>query len=1124
MVERLLTPSKIAAWLGCGHYLSLRNQVESGFLTVEQTPLNALAEILIDKGLEHESSCLDDYEAMGKTIYEVPGRNAKESFEQWVSRIGDPLSKNFDVIYQMPFVHNGMRGIADFLIRVENPEVGYATYEPVDAKLTRSAAKPGHVLQLCFYAEAIAAMCGETPRNMHVWLGSGSTESLLVEEFLPYWRRLRRQLSVLLDSEQSTIETRPRLCESCEYCEFQHHCEAQWRSEDSLAFVANSRENERQALEASGVVTVEQLAERSEAVAELRDEKRLRLTRQAALQVTSRDNPLDPPAFEFVEQSEDPVYGHGFELMPEPNDGDVFFDFEGDPFWTAQHDLMFLAGLFYKSQGEWIYDERWAHSLPEQQVMIKSLVDFFGHRREAFPGMHVYHYNHTEKSAIERLMRDAEDENLFAELVESGLFVDLFIIAKNAVRVGTESYGLKHLEHLVQYERNAGIEQGAGAVVEYEAWMRTKDEKLLRDIALYNRDDVEATRALRDWLLVQRPESLAWREAFIARDEYELDTDVLVEGLHQFEEKSAEYLLGDLLNYWRRERSADVTPKLLALNGDYTLLYDNIDYLTNLHVVGFEEPSGRVRTPRITLQWPEQTVDRSLKAGDEVLFAGVGAPYGRAGVTGVDFERRELTLRWGAVQESFGGLPAVLTRDKYFRPGSKSSALKDLARQVLEPETHAPPSRLAMALLGRELPRFTSGKGPSDGVFSDHLDSVYSWVSQLDESFVAFQGPPGTGKTYSGSHIIHYLITHGMRVGVVAMSHPAIDNLMSATYEVFEKAGDVGQLKALRWNIEDEDSPLGFAKYSKKKEDLSSKDFNLIGGTAWLWSNAEVRQNPVDVLIVDEAGQLSLADALASTNGTRNIILLGDPLQLSQVAKADHPGSSGLSVLQHVLGEHLTIPKEQGVFLAETWRMHPNVADFISQQIYESRLTSNVSCEQQATEFGTGLRWIQAHHERRSTESQEEADLVVQQIERMLATSWVNQDGVSSSLGAADFMVVAPYNDQVKLMRQRLDENPKLRRVQVGTVDKFQGREAPVVFFTMTTSSADDMPRGPEFLFSRNRLNVAVSRARCLAYLVCTEELLNSRARTIDEMRLIGTLSAFVEYANEEIALNDSLG
>ncbi|MGH3733202.1 MAG: TM0106 family RecB-like putative nuclease [Acidimicrobiales bacterium] len=1115
MSERLLTPSKITAWLGCGHYLSLRNQVESGLLAPRSTPLGALAELLIEKGNQHESHCLDDYESMGKTIYEVPGRNADESFAQWVDRVRDSLDRGFDVIYQMPFIHAGMRGIADFLVRVDD-EPGYARYEPVDAKLSRNKAKPGHVMQLCFYAEAIAALVGVAPRRMHIWLGSGSTETLNVEEFLPYWRRLRRQLAAVLDEDVSSLNTRPRLCESCEYCEFQEHCKSEWRAEDALAFVANSRESERNILEAAGVITIAQLAARTEAVADLREEKRQRLTRQASLQVTSRNEP-GPPAFELIEVTEDPVYGHGLELLPEPDPGDVFFDFEGDPFWTPQHDLMFLAGLLYRNEGgSWIYDERWAHTLRDQQEMIKGLVEFFDERREAFPHMHVYHYNHTEKSAIERLMRDAEDENLFASLVDSGLFVDLFTVAKNAVRVGTESYGLKNLEHLVEYHRSAGIEQGAGAVVEYEQWMDSHDDEILRDIARYNRDDVEATRALRDWLVAQRPPGLAWREPVVSEEEYELDTDELVEALHLFPQDGAEYLLGDLLNYWRRERSADVTPKYVALNGDYTALYENIDYLTNLQFVRIDEPTGRERTKRMVLSWPEQTIDRSLDKGSDVLFAGVGAPHGKSSITAIDYDRKEVSLRWGALQEEQGGVPAVLTRDHYFRPGTKASALKDLARQVLSPREHGAPSRLAMALLASDPPRFRAGRGPHEGIFRDDLTSVYGWVDDLDESFVAFQGPPGTGKTYSGSHVIHHLIASGKRVGVVAMSHPAIDNLMTATNTVFEEKGDIDKLRALRWQDPSEGESLTFATYSRKKDDLSSDEFNLIGGTAWLFSRPEMRQFPVDVLIVDEAGQLALADAVASTNGARSMLLLGDPLQLSQVAKAEHPGDSGASVLQHVLGEHLTIPDTEGVFLAETWRMHPDVCRFISTQIYEDRLTSNESCVHQGTEFGTGLRWLEAHHVRRSTESPEEAELVAEQISQLVGTRWVNQSGETRVLAGRDVMVVAPYNDQVRLLRTRFQKDVALNGVQVGTVDKFQGREAPIVFFTMTTSSAQDMPRGPEFLFSRNRLNVAVSRARCLAYLVCTEELLNSRAADIDDMRLISTLSAFVEYAEGE--------
>ena len=775
MAERLLTPSKITAWLGCAHYLTLNSLVEAGEMSVDPSPLSSLAEILVEKGNQHESGCLEDYEAMGKTIYEVPGRNRGEDFLVWVARIGNPMELGYDVVYQMPFVHDGIRGIADFLVRREAPIEGFALYEPVDAKLTRNYAKPGHVLQLCFYAEAMAALVGLAPHSMHIWLGSGTTQALVVEDFAPYWRRLRRQLEVLLGDEGADVATRPRPCESCEYCEFSGHCERQWRAEDSLAFVANTRQSERDALEESGVRTVVELSRRREPVANLRDEKLARLTRQAALQVASRETPGAPPAFEVIEASEDPVYGHGFELLPAPDDGDVFFDFEGDPFWSAEHDLMFLAGLYYLDDaGHWVFDGRWAHTLGEQQEMMSGLVDFFARRRERFPGMHVYHYNHTERSTIERLTRDAEDENLFASLVDSGLFVDLFTIAKNAVRVGTESYGLKHLEHLVEFERTGVIEQGAGAVVEYEMWMKDGDQQWLDNIAAYNEDDVKSTRALRDWLVAQRPSEMPWRDAVIERETYELDTDELVEALHEHDETSPEHLLGDLLNYWRRERSADVTPKYMALNGDYSVLYDNMDYLTNLTLLRMEEPKGREKVPRMVLTWPPQAVDHGLEAKDEVLYAGVGVQFGKGIVSDIDFDRREITLPWGKLQQELGGVPAVLTKDRYFRPGAKAGALKDLARQVLDPTVHGQPGRLALSLLAAEAPRFLPGCGPRYGLFGDDLESIYEWVGDLDESFVAIQGPPGTGKTYSGSHIIHHLIGRGLRIGVLAMSHAAI--------------------------------------------------------------------------------------------------------------------------------------------------------------------------------------------------------------------------------------------------------------------------------------------------------------------------------------------------------------
>lgn len=1113
--DTVLTPSTITSWLGCAHSLTLHREVTLGRLSIAPGVLSELAEVLVEKGAEHERTCLEDYEAARRYVYQVPGRNANEPFDEWVARVDGSFDVGADVLYQMPLVHDGVRGIADFLVRNASATPEYGTYEPVDAKLTRSQAKPGHVLQLAFYAEALGARLGRVPQHMHLWLGSGATQSLLVEEFLPYWRRLRRQLRDVLDEDGSRADTYPQLCETCEYCAYYTHCEEQWRRDDSLTFVANSRHEDRERLVASGVRTMVELSTRRDPVEKMADEKLSRLSRQAALQVEARRHASAPP-FEIIEAGDDPLYGHGFELMPEPDQGDVFFDFEGDPFWTPQHDLMFLAGLYYRNNaGEWEYDARWAHDLHEQQQMMRGLLEFFRERRLQYPGMHVYHYNHTERSSIERLMHENDDANLFASLADTGLFVDLFTIARNAVRVGTESYGLKHLEHLVNFVRDSGIDQGAGAVVEYEQWLQSHEPRLLNDIARYNRDDVAATKALRDWLVAQRPTSLPWREPIISPEVYEYDTDTLVESLHEFDDDSPEYLLGDLLNYWRREHSADMTPRFAALDGDPTDLFHHEEYLVGLSVVGFAEPRGRERLRSLVLRYPDQELNATLFAsGTSVAFSSFDQRHATTTVRRLDPERHEIALTWGPWQEEVDVTPRNLTYFESYSPRAKLAALKDLARQVLDPVTHGEPSRLALSLLSRDRPRFRAGAGPRSGLFSDQLEEIYEWVGDLDESVVAFQGPPGTGKTYSGSHIIHDLITRGFRVGVVSTGHLTIDHLMEATYQVFREHGTEASLRALRWQSSTE-HPLEFARYSNRRGDLADEGYNLIGGTSWLWASSELRQNPVDILVVDEAGQLSLADAVACTNGSRNMLLLGDPLQLAQVAKAVHPSGSGASVLEHILGGDATISARDGVFMSVTRRMHPDVCDFISRQIYEGRLTSHHSCARQTTHFGTGLRWLASRHENRSTESPEEATQVAEAIVRILGTEWVDHTGETRVLEAADVMVVAPYNDQVKLIRRHLT-TIGLGAVRVGTVDKFQGREAPVVFFTMTTSSSADMPRGPEFLFSRNRLNVAVSRARCLAVLVCTEALLNSRANDLEGMRLISTLCAFVEYAERQ--------
>ena len=1117
MSDRLLTPSTITAWLACSHYLTLRQAVETGAVTYEPAPMGSFAELLVDKGNAHERECLDAFEREGREVYRVPARRDDETFTQWVQRIGNPLDDGHDVIYQMPFAHEGVRGIADFLVRVDDPQPGFSRYEPIDAKLTRHNAKPGHVLQLCFYADALESLTGAAPRAMHLWLGSGALESLSVEQFRPYWRRLRRQLRVVLNQESALGDSEPQPCDHCEVCEFAPRCEGQWRAADSLVYVASIRPPERAALERGGVRTLHELAARDAPVPDVAATTFSRLHRQASLQLASRTHHGETPHFEMVAPGDDPLYGRGFELMPEPSEGDIFFDFEGDPFWSARDDLFFLAGLYQRdADGAWRYDARWAHDLDEQARMIHDLVADIAVRRARYPSMHVYHYNHTERSALERLTRGTDSESLLQDLVDAGVFVDLFAVVRNALVVGTESYGLKNLERLAGYRRAGGIEQGAGAVIEYEAFMQTRDPRLLDAIARYNEDDVAATKALRDWLVRHRPAHLAWREDAPEEEHGEYDTDELVRRLQTSDPSSPAYLLSDLLNYWRRERSASTTPKFAAAEGDGEALLGRGEFIAELSLVGFEESlNGRGQPSRYArFRWPDQNVGEGFANGTSVLFVGAAAEHGYATIATLDRDRHELTVLWSEKLEAEGVMPRVMAAHEFFNTQVKQSALVHLATQLMEPTPEDPPRRVALDLLAASMPRFTMGHGPADGVFRDDLDDIVSWVGHLDGSYVAIQGPPGTGKTYRGAHIIYELIAQGARVGITAMSHAAIDNLLRATHDVFAQRSQLTRLRAVRRRSgPPRDGALEGVRYSNRVGDVESEAFNLVAGTTWLWARPAMADHPVDVLLIDEAGQLSLADAVASTNAAHNLILLGDPLQLAQVAQAEHPGGSGASVLEHVLGEHATIPATRGVFLSETRRMHPDVCRFISEQIYEGRLTSHPDCAVQSTQFGTGLRWLRARHQGNATRSIEEASLVIEQIRRMIGTTWTDQRGRRQPLRATDFMVVAPYNDQVDLLGDLVSADDQLRGVRVGTVDKFQGRQSPVVFFTMTTSSGPDMPRGPDFLFSRNRLNVAVSRAHCLAYLVCTEELLNARARSLDDMRLIGTLSAFVEMA-----------
>ena len=293
----------------------------------------------------------------------------------------------------------------------------------------------------------------------------------------------------------------------------------------------------------------------------------------------------------------------------------------------------------------------------------------------------------------------------------------------------------------------------------------------------------------------------------------------------------------------------------------------------------------------------------------------------------------------------------------------------------------------------------------------------------------------------------------------------------------------------------------------------------MVGGTSWLWARDDA-EGLVDVLCIDEAGQMSLADALASARCAKSLLLLGDPQQLDQPLQGVHPPGADRSVLAHVLDDARVMPKDFGLFLDGTWRLHPSICAFTSEVFYEDNLRAhpgreNLDLSGSAPFSGTGLRFVAVPHERRISDSEEEAAAISESVDGLLRSrpSWTDAEGAAHPLTGHDVLIITPYNRQIGELASR----PELRALRIGTVDKFQGQEAPISIYSMATSSADEAPRGMEFLYSLNRLNVATSRAKCLAVVVASPGLLAVRCRTPRQMHLANALARLFEMAHNGI-------
>ncbi|WP_234790384.1 TM0106 family RecB-like putative nuclease [Mycolicibacterium mucogenicum] len=999
------------------------------------------------------------------------------------------VDRRAPVIYQAAMFDGRFLGFADFLILEDG------RYRLRDTKLARSV-KVEALLQLAAYADALAQAGVPVAPEVDLVLGDGTIASYPVAELLPVYLPRRAALQRLLDEHragEAPVSWETPTLRACHQCE---DCEVEVRERDDLLLVAGMRVSQRARLLDAGITTMHQLAEHSGAVPGLSSRIVANLVGQARLQVAP---PIDDkPQFEVIDAQ--PLTG-----LPEPDRGDLFFDYEGDPLWTENGrdwGLEYLWGTL-TATGE--FHPIWAHDRASER---KALVDFLAlvrRQRKRYPNMHIYHYAAYEKSTLLRLSgRYGVGEAEVDELLRSGVLVDLLPLVRKSIRVGTESYSIKYLEPLYMGgELRVGeVTKATDSITQYARYTELEAAgeheeaaTVLKEIEDYNHYDCRS--ALADDA-TQRALAKYAGDGTAARSDKQQAVAMIAaaRGYHQREEKPFWWEHFDRINN-PVDEWADCTDVFVAT--------------TTPHIAVDWNTPPKARKPQRQVLLRGEIAAGSVPPGAEVfaLYEPPSPPglsddpdmraSGTAKVLDCNEDGTEVLImhRTGKDGDQFPQLPFALTPGPPPNTKPLRNSIETTAADVAAGLPSLPPDA-ALDILLRSAPRTVStGALPRTG---DAARDIVAALRDLDSSYLAVHGPPGTGKTYTASKVIADLVSRDhWRIGVVAQSHAVVENVLSSVVKAGVDGRAVGKKRA------PEDAPFTDVPDNQYARFIEDSNGCVIGGTAWDFANdGRVPRGCLDLLVIEEAGQFSLANTIAVAPAARNLLLLGDPQQLPQVSQGTHPEPVDESALSWLVEGSHTLPAERGYFLDVSYRMHPAVCAPVSALSYDNRLLAaeSVSGARRLTGIEPGVHLMTVEHEGNATDSPEEAEAIVAAIGGLVGRQWTDEDG-TKTLGPEDVLIVAPYNAQVVLLRERMDASG-YGDVQVGTVDKFQGRQAPVVFVSMTASSIAEVPRGMGFLLNRNRLNVAISRAKYAAYVVRSAFLTDYLPSTPDGMIELG--------------------
>jgi uncharacterized protein len=1104
----LYSPTDLANHTSCKHLTELNKKLARGVIEAPEMFNNPSLTLLKERGQSFEKEHLAELRRNGLQIMEIEygeGNAEKKTL--------DAIEKGYDVIYQARMKSRKWEGWADFLIKVDSPsELGNWSYQVWDTKLATTT-RASTILQIGLYTQRLSEIQGIDPEFMGV-INPNGQEIFRYHDYAAYIRLVQQNVE---HSLRVDLETYPDPVSHCEICRWWKKCNGQRRADDHLTFVAGMGKFQMLEFGAQNVNRLAELASLPKPVPFEPKKGSLstlnKLRDQAKIQYDSRERGFEP-LHELLPLEE----GKGLCTLPEPNEHDVYLDLEGARL-VEPDGLEYLIGYVYKGD----YTALWATNEAQELSNFEHFIDWIHELKQNHPELHIYHYAPYEPSAFKRLMgKYASRENKVDELLRSQSFVDLYRILRSSLIASVERYSLKDLEKFFGYQRRMDLREVSAPKLSFEYLLEIKrseeaSKSDLKIIEEYNKDDCYALLELQNWLESLR-NTLIEQGAQISRPELKegdasdqitlhqeriqpifnsLFLDMPISEEDRAPAEQGRYILAHFLDWYRREEKALWWEYFRLLELDPDELLDERKAVSYLSYTGNTYQEKRSRIDVYT--FPPQEVDIKEDGIRNLNGENVGTIFS------VDKEKGRLEIKKGP---KFQGLdhPSGLIQLQRITPEEKEESIIRFAEWVAENsiDSKETPYKVGRNLLLRKAPNI-----PALAEDQSPIDYAMEVINVLKGDFLAIQGPPGSGKSYLGSHLILRLVKLGKKIGVTAMSHKVITNLVA-------KTNDLALSKGIELNIIQKggsDDPVPWVVTNNNNEIAKClSDYQIIAGTSFMWAREEFYES-VDFMIVDEAGQLALIDTIALSQAASNLILLGDPNQLQQPQQGVHPAGTQVSALEHILSGNQTIQRDQGIFLETTWRMHPAINEIVSELFYQNRLRAESHLDRQQLsgnpKYQAGLSLLEINHEGNSSSSSEEALLITELVTELCRGSltYTSDEGNEKIITKDNIKIISPYNAQVNLLKDAMPD------VEIGTVDKFQGQEAPIIIYSVATSSPEEAPRGMEFLYSPNRLNVAISRAKVLFIMVASPKIFDAECKSPREMKLANAFCRFREKA-----------